>query len=73
MQVNVKQQIGRGLGYFVAFALALFVPAGTLAWPAGWPFLALFFGFYVALQVWLAQHNPGLTLPVPLKLAPNGK
>ena len=44
----------------MAFALALFLPAGTLAWPAGWVFLLLFFGFYIAVTLWLFRHNPGL-------------
>lgn len=60
MHVNIKQQIRQFVGFFVAFALALFLPAGTLAWPAGWIFLGLFFGFYLAVTVWLFHHNPGL-------------
>jgi protein-S-isoprenylcysteine O-methyltransferase Ste14 len=60
MHVNVKQQIGQFAGIFVAFALALFLPAGTLAWLAGWIFLALFFGFYLGVSLWLFRHNPGL-------------
>jgi protein-S-isoprenylcysteine O-methyltransferase Ste14 len=60
MHVNVNQQIRQFVGFFVAFALALFLPAGTLAWPAGWIFLGLFFGFYLAVTIWLFRHNPGL-------------
>jgi protein-S-isoprenylcysteine O-methyltransferase Ste14 len=45
---------------FVVLALALFLAAGTLVWPAGWAFLVLFFGFTVALSRWLLRHNPGL-------------
>ncbi len=60
MQVNVKLQVGEIIGFFVAFALALFLPAGTLAWPAGWAFLLLFFSFYLAVTLWLFRHNPGL-------------
>lgn len=56
----IKQQIGQFVSFFALFTLALFVPAGTLAWPAGWLFLALFFGFYVAITIWLVRHNPGL-------------
>src|SRR5262245_16877269 len=56
----IKQQIGQFVSFFVLFALALFLPAGTLAWPAGWLFLALFFGFYLALTIWLVRHNPAL-------------
>ncbi|HEY9152330.1 MAG TPA: isoprenylcysteine carboxylmethyltransferase family protein, partial [Anaerolineales bacterium] len=47
-------------GFFAMFALALFLPAGTLAWTAGWIFLLLFFGFYLAVTLWLYKHNPGL-------------
>jgi protein-S-isoprenylcysteine O-methyltransferase Ste14 len=60
MQVNVKLQVGETIGFFVVFALALFLPAGTLAWQAGWVFLLLFFSFYIAVNVWLFRHNPGL-------------
>ena len=60
MHVDVKQQIGQFIGIFVAFALALFLPAGTLVWYAGWIFLALFFSFYLAVTIWLYHHNPGL-------------
>src|SRR5579859_3047525 len=60
MQVNVKQQVGQFVGFFALFALALFLPAGTLAWQAGWIFLGLFFSFFLATNVWLARHNPGL-------------
>lgn len=45
---------------FVVIALSLFLAAGTLAWPAGWAFLILFFGSLGWLILWLARHNPGL-------------
>jgi len=48
------------VGMFVVFALVLFLSAGTIAWPAGWAFLVLFFGFTVALSRWLLVHNPAL-------------
>src|SRR5690349_22342630 len=60
MGINVKQLVGQIVGVFVAFALALFLPAGTLTWLAGWIFLALFFSFYLAVTFWLFRHNPGL-------------
>jgi protein-S-isoprenylcysteine O-methyltransferase Ste14 len=60
MRVDEKQLIKQFAGTFLAFALALFLPAGTLAWLAGWIFLVLFFGFYLAVNVWLFGHNPGL-------------
>jgi protein-S-isoprenylcysteine O-methyltransferase Ste14 len=60
MKVNLKLVFGQFIGCFVLFALALFIPAATLAWIAGWVYLALFFGFYLAVNVWLFKHNPGL-------------
>lgn len=60
MQVNIKLQVGEAVGFFVAFALALFLPAGTFAWTAGWVFLRLFFGFYLGVTLWLFKHNPRL-------------
>ena len=60
MPINIKQQMRQFVGFFTAFALALFLPAGTLTWPAGWIFLMLFFGFYLATTAWLFRHNPGL-------------
>jgi protein-S-isoprenylcysteine O-methyltransferase Ste14 len=60
MKINVKQQAAETIGFFVMFALALFLPAGTLVWTAGWIFLLLFFGFYLAVTFWLYRHNPGL-------------
>ena len=60
MAVNLKLLAIQIIGMFVVFALALFLPAGTLDWPAGWLFLALFFSFTVALSLWLLKYNPGL-------------
>jgi len=53
------------------FALALFLPAGTLTWTAGWIFLLLFFGFYIAVTFWLYRHNPGLMQERTQLAAPN--
>ena len=72
MQI-LKQMLVQAIGFFVLFALALFVPSGTLAWTAGWIFLVLFFGFFVAVNAWLFRHNPGL-LEERVKLSrPNQK
>lgn len=60
MVINVKQLVGQSVGLFVVTALALFLPAGTLSWFAGWLFLGLFFGFFLAVNLWLFRHNPGL-------------
>jgi protein-S-isoprenylcysteine O-methyltransferase Ste14 len=60
MTVNLKLLTAQIVGMFVVFALILFLAAGTAAWPAGWAFLILFFGFTIALSRWLLRHNPGL-------------
>jgi protein-S-isoprenylcysteine O-methyltransferase Ste14 len=60
MTVNRTLLATQIIGMALVFALALFLPAGTLAWPAGWVFLLLFFGFVIALSLWLLKHNPGL-------------
>ena len=48
------------LAEFAVFATLLFVCAGTLLWPAGWAFMSLFFGFALALVLWLAREDPEL-------------
>jgi len=60
MTVNVKTVVVQTAVVFLIVALALFVPAGTLAWAAGLLYLALFVGFVAATYVWLYRHNPGL-------------
>lgn len=60
MHVSVKLLAVQIVGLFLVFAVALFLPAGTIAWPAGWIFRGLFFGFFSAVYVWLFRHNPGL-------------
>ena len=58
--VNLHLLAAQITGLFVAFAAALFLPAGTIAWPAGWVFLILFFGFVIATSLWLLRYSPGL-------------
>lgn len=60
MAVNRRMLTLQIIGLFVVFAVALFWAAGTVAWLAGWAFLVLFFGFVVAISLWLLQNNPGL-------------
>ena len=60
MAVNLKLLTVGFVGLFVVFALALFLGAGTIFWPAGWAYLVLFFGANVALARWLLRHDPGL-------------
>lgn len=58
--VSLRLLIVEIAGLFVVIALALFLAAGTIAWPAGWAFLVLFFGFTVTISGWLLEHDPGL-------------
>jgi protein-S-isoprenylcysteine O-methyltransferase Ste14 len=60
MRVSVARLVASIAGLAVAMALALFLPAGTLAWPAGLAFLVLFSGFVIALSLWLLRFNPDL-------------
>ena len=52
--------VGQTVVFFGLFALDLFLPAGTLSWPAAWVFLVLFLGFFLVVNIWLFRHNPGL-------------
>ncbi|HEX3497619.1 MAG TPA: isoprenylcysteine carboxylmethyltransferase family protein [Methylocella sp.] len=45
---------------FLVYAGLLFVPAGTLAWPAAWAFLVLFFGARLLITRALARDDPDL-------------
>ncbi len=60
MKTNLWLLAAQITGMALVFALVLFLAAGTAAWPAGWAFLILFFGFTVALSLWLLRHNPEL-------------
>lgn len=45
---------------FLATGLALFLAAGTIAWPAGWIDLILLYGWLLVGIVLLLKSNPGL-------------
>jgi len=45
---------------FLASALIMFLSAGTLAWPAGWIYLILLYGWMLIGIVLLLKYNPGL-------------
>ena len=48
------------LFWFAFIAVALFVPAGTLAWPGGWLFLVLFLAGAFGTMGWLKRRDPEL-------------
>ena len=62
--MNHKALMAKGLlaliAEFAVFAALLFGSAGTVLWPAGWVFLAIFFGFAVAITLWLGREEPEL-------------
>ena len=60
MQVRIPLLVAQITGMAVVFGLAMFVPAGTIAWPAGWAFLVLMFGYTIGLSAWLLRFNPEL-------------
>lgn len=45
---------------FLVFALCLFIPAGTIAWTAGWIFLILLFVTGLPITWWLLKYEPDL-------------
>ncbi len=49
-----------GMIQVLLFPLALFLAAGTLAWPAGWIFLIVLYSFVVATVRLLRKRNPAL-------------
>ncbi len=57
---------------FLIMVPVLFVPAGTVAWTAGWVYLLLFAVFSIAITLWLLRHNPGL-LEERIGFKPNQK
>jgi protein-S-isoprenylcysteine O-methyltransferase Ste14 len=60
MEINVKSLVLQISAMFLVFAAALFLSAGTINWFHGWIFLVMFFGFVVAITLWLFKHDPGL-------------
>jgi hypothetical protein len=58
MQINLKLLAMQSLSLFVFLAFALFLPAGTIAWPAGWIYLVLFFSFFSKRQYLVIQTQP---------------
>jgi len=54
------KMIGHSLVSGVVLGLLLFLPAGTLAWPQAWVFMALFIGCSEAMGLWLSRRDPAL-------------
>lgn len=60
MKINIKNILAQIAVVVAIYALPLFIPGGFKAWPAAWIFLALWFGFWLAVLIWLFVKNPGL-------------
>ena len=56
----ISQLLIRTAIWIAVMAVLLFVPAGTLRWPAGWVFLVEIGAFGTAIGLWLARHDPAL-------------
>jgi protein-S-isoprenylcysteine O-methyltransferase Ste14 len=54
------KMVAHSLAFAVLLGLLLFLPAGTMAWPQAWVFMALFIGCSEAIGVWLAKSDPDL-------------
>jgi protein-S-isoprenylcysteine O-methyltransferase Ste14 len=46
--------------WLAVMAALVFLPAGTLAYPGGWAFVALFSAASVAMTLWFAKRSPRL-------------
>ena len=56
----VRRIVRQSLVGLAIMLVLLFVPAGTLAWPAGWIFLVEFGIASTLITRWLLRHNPAL-------------
>ena len=57
--MNSSLIIRSGL-WLAGMAALLFIPAGTLHWPAAWIFLLVMGAWTFAMSAWLARHDPQL-------------
>ena len=56
----IQRLIRKSVTGFAIMLVLLFVPAGTLAWPAGWALLIEFSIASTLVTRWLLRHNPEL-------------
>jgi protein-S-isoprenylcysteine O-methyltransferase Ste14 len=56
----IQRLIWKSVTGFAIMLVLLFVPAGTLAWPAGWALLIEFSIASTLITRWLLRHNPEL-------------
>jgi protein-S-isoprenylcysteine O-methyltransferase Ste14 len=58
--VNLRKLVRQSLVHLALLAAALFLGAGTLAWPAAWAYLAYLAAYGFVLTRWLLRHDPAL-------------
>jgi protein-S-isoprenylcysteine O-methyltransferase Ste14 len=56
----IAKWLWQSLAWIAAFAVLLFVPAGTLHWPAAWVFLGFMAACGLFFATWLAKKDPAL-------------
>ena len=59
-RIFTTQALVGGAIQLLLFPVVLFLTAGTLAWPAAWIFLLLFYSFIAVTVRLLSKHHPGL-------------
>jgi protein-S-isoprenylcysteine O-methyltransferase Ste14 len=57
-KISVPMLLARWLFFVLIFAILIFVPAGTLDWPAGWVFLGVYVACSLSLGAWMLKNNP---------------
>jgi protein-S-isoprenylcysteine O-methyltransferase Ste14 len=58
--LNYPELICKTVSMFAGYIVALFLPAGTLAWISGWAYVVIFLGFSIGLTAWLIRYDPAL-------------
>jgi len=56
----IRRVIRQSIVGLAIMAALLFLPAGTLAWPAAWIYLVVIGIASLAIALWLMRHNPTL-------------
>lgn len=56
----ILRSIRQTIIWLAIMAALLFIPAGTLAWPAGWIYLAEMGAASAMITTWLAKNDPAL-------------
>ena len=56
----IRRLIWQSAVWFACMAALLFIPAGTVDWPAAWIYLAEMGLATLVITIWLARYNPAL-------------